>query len=196
VSPSSNDVERLLRDALAELPSGLAAHVLRVVEETGRLAAAHRIDERAAMVAALGHDLLRAEPPERLLAIASGQGYGADEVERMEPILLHGPLAVAQLQERFGIDDDDVLGAVAFHTTAARHMTPLQKLIFVADKIEPHKAARHPAVARVAELAPRDLDAAMLAYLDHHLVVATETGWPLHPRTVAARNELIAARRR
>jgi HD superfamily phosphohydrolase YqeK len=72
----------------------------------------------------------------------------------------------------------------------------LQKLIFVADKIEPHKAARHPAVARVTELAPRDHDAAMLAYLDPHLVVAAETGWPLHPRTVAARNELIAARRR
>lgn len=188
-------VERALRAALDEAPSGLSAHVLRVVDEATRLSATHRVDEQVAIVAALAHDLLRAETGARLLAIADEQGYGADEVERMEPILLHGPLAVAVLQERFGIDDEDVLGAVAFHTTAHPGMTRLQKLIFIADKIEPHKAARAGAVQRVAELATHDLDAAMLAYLDHHLAVATATGWPLHPRTVAARNELIAARR-
>lgn len=187
--------EALLRAALDTMPSGLAAHVLRVVEESARLAARHRIDERSVLVAALGHDLFRAEPAERLLQMAAAQGYAADAVERMEPILLHGPLAVAALANDYGIEDDDILGAVSFHTTAAPGMTPLQKLIFVADKIEPHKVARAPAVERARDLAPRDLDAAMLAYLDHHLSVAVETGWPLHPRTVAARNELLAARR-
>jgi predicted HD superfamily hydrolase involved in NAD metabolism len=177
------------------MPSGLADHIERVVDVTRRLAAIHRIDERTAVIAALAHDLLRAETPERLLVIALEQGYGADEVERMEPVLLHGPLAVAVLQEEFGIDDDDVLGAVAFHTTAHPGMSRLQKLIFVADKIEPQKVARAEAVQHVAALAERDLDVAMLAYLDHHLTVAAATGWPLHPRTVAARNELIAARR-
>ena len=102
---------------------------------------------------------------------------------------------MAVLQDQFGIDDDDVLGAVAFHTTAQPGMSRLQKPIFVADKIEPHKVARAEAVQHVAELAERDLDAALLAYLDYHLTVAAQTGWPLHPRTVAARNELIAARR-
>ena len=188
-------VERQLRAAVEALPTGLAAHVMRVVDEAVRLAALHRIPAQAATIAALGHDLLRAETSERLLAIAIAQGYGADDVERMEPILLHGPLAVAIMQERFEIDDDDVLGAIAFHTTAHPGMTRLQKLIFIADKIESHKRARAEAVQRVAELAERDLDAAMLAYLDHHLVTAAATGWPLHPRTLVARNELIAARR-
>ena len=188
-------VEEQLRAAANELPTGLAEHVWRVVDEAGRLAAIHHVDAKSAMIAALGHDLLRAESGERLLAIAAEQGYGADDVERMEPILLHGPLAVAILNERFGIEDDDVLGAVSFHTTAHPGMTRLQKLIFVADKIEPHKQQRSPKVVRVAELAERDLDAAMLACLDHHIEVAVATGWPLHPRTVAARNELIAGSR-
>ena len=48
---------------------------------------------------------------------------------------------------------------------------------------------------RVGDLAEDDLDAAMLAYLDYHIVYAMEQRWPLHPNTIAARNELIAAGR-
>ena len=113
----------------------------------------------------------------------------------MEPVLLHGPLAVPILQEQYGVLDADVLGAVAYHTTAHAGMTPLQKLLFVADKIEPHKRARATAVDRVAVLADDDLDAALLAYIEYHMAYAIETGWPLHPNTIAARNELIARKR-
>ena len=113
----------------------------------------------------------------------------------MEPILLHGPLAVPILQEQYGVIDADVLGAVAYHTTAHAGMTPLQKLLFIADKIEPEKRARAEEIDRVAVLAVRDLDGALLAYLEYHIAYAIGTGWPLHPNTIAARNELLARRR-
>jgi predicted HD superfamily hydrolase involved in NAD metabolism len=190
-----NDAEELLRAALLKVPAGLAEHVIRVVEESARLAAVHSIDRDAVRIAALGHDLLRAHSPERLLSIAGEQGYPLDDVDRMEPILLHGPLAVPILREQYGVLDADVLGAVAYHTTAHAGMTPLQKLLFVADKIEPHKRARAPEVDRVAVLADADLDAALLAYTEYHIAYAIETGWPLHPNTIAARNELVARRR-
>lgn len=191
-----NDVEELLRASLLKVPSGLAEHVMRVVAEARHLAEVHRIDRDAVTIAALGHDLLRAHSDERLLRIADEQGYPADPVDRMEPILLHGPLAVPILREQYKVIDADVLGAIAYHTTAHAGMTPLQKLIFVADKIEPHKRDRAPAqIDRVIELAQTDLNAAMLAYLDHHVLYALESGWPLHPHTVAARNELLAQRR-
>lgn len=190
-----NDAEELLRATLLKVPGGLAEHVIRVVAEVQRLAGIHDVDREAATIAALGHDLLRAHSNERLLAIAAEQGYALDPADAMEPILLHGPLAVQILQERYGILDGDVLGAVAYHTTANEGMTPLQKLLFIADKIEPHKLERSPTVRVVAELAERDLDQAMLAYLDYHTQVAVERGWPLHSHTVAARNELVTARR-
>ena len=190
------DAEELLRAALLKVPAGLAEHVLRVLDEALRLADLHRINREDAKIAALGHDLLRAHSPERLLHIADEQGYPLDDVDRMEPILLHGPLAVLILREQYKVIDADVLGAVAHHTTAHAGMTPLQKLLFVADKIEPHKRDRAPAaIDRVAELAVIDLDAALLAYLDYHVLYALDTGWPLHPNTVAARNELLAQRR-
>ena len=189
------DAEELLRATLLKVPGGLAEHVIRVVAEVQRLADIHGVDREAATIAALGHDLLRAHSNERLLAIAVEQGYALDPADEMEPILLHGPLAVQILQERYGILDGDVLGAVAYHTTANEGMTPLQKLVFIADKIEPQKLGQLPAVRIIAELAERDLDEAMLAYLDYHLRRAIERGWPLHSHTVAARNELLSQQR-
>lgn len=191
-----NDAEELLRASLMKLPSGLAEHVIRVVEQAQRLAGVHGVDRQQATLAALGHDILRAHSNERLLRIAEEQSYALDPADASEPILLHGPLAVAILQEQYGIHDGDVLGAVAWHTTANADMTPLQKLLFLADKIEPGKRDRAPEVmARVADLAEHDLDAALLAYLDHHIRYALDNGWPLHSHTTAARNQLLFARR-
>jgi predicted HD superfamily hydrolase involved in NAD metabolism len=190
-----NDAEELLRAALLKVPAGLAEHVIRVLDEALRFAEIHDVDKQDVRVAALGHDLLRALNNERLLGIAADQSYALEDADRMEPILLHGPLAVAILQEQYKVLDADILGAAAYHTTAHAGMTRLQKLLFIADKIEPWKRARDDAMDRVAELAETDLDAAMLVYLNHHIEVALEAGWPLHPHTIAARNELLARKR-
>lgn len=190
-----NNAEELLRAALLKVPAGLAEHVIRVVDEARRLAAIHGADVHAATIAALSHDLLRAHSNERLLTIAREQNYVLDPADELEPILLHGPLAVPILQERYNVMDGDVLGAVAYHTTANAGMSVLQKVVFLADKIEPHKLQRHEEIYRVATLAEQDLDDALFAYLDHHVQIALSSGWPLHSRTVAARNEAIAGRR-
>jgi predicted HD superfamily hydrolase involved in NAD metabolism len=187
-----HDTEELLRAALLKVPAGLAEHVIRVLDEAHRLADAHGLDRQPITIAVLAHDLLRAHSEQRLLGIAAEQGYELDPADRIAPILLHGPLAVAILQDRYGVMAADVLGAVAYHTTANEGMTPLQKVVFLADKIEPEKLARHPEVSRVAALAEQDLDEAMLVYLDFHLQRAASLGWPLHSHTIAARNELLA----
>lgn len=190
-----NDAEELLRAALLKVPAGLAEHVVRVLDEALRLAEIHGVDKQDVRIAALGHDLLRGLNNERLLGIAADQAFAVDDVDRMEPILLHGPLAVPILREQYNVLDADILGAAAYHTTGHPGMTRLQKLIFLADKIEPEKRARDAAIDRVAELAETDLDAAMLVYLNHHIEVALEVGWPLHRHTIAARNELLARKR-
>jgi predicted HD superfamily hydrolase involved in NAD metabolism len=190
-----NETEELLRAALTKVPAGLAEHVLRVSDEATRLADIHGVDREAAKTAALGHDILRAMSGERLRTICEEQGYAADPVDRMEPVLLHGPLAVAILREQYKVLDADVLGAVATHTTAKAGMTRLQKLLFIADKIEPHKMGGRPEVMRVGDLAETDLDEAMFAYLEYLITEAVRGGWPLHPNTIAARNELLTGRR-
>ncbi len=195
----AKDVREELGAAVAELPAGVRDHVSRVVTEARRLAHQHDIDEERVVIAALGHDLYRAHSPDDLVREAEAAGLSPNAEERSQPILLHGPLAAKLMAERYGIDDAEVLAAARHHTTARAGMSELEKLLFVADKIEPEKARAEPALAeahraahQVAhEATHKDLDAVMRLILDYQVSRALERGWPLHPDTVAARNELL-----
>jgi predicted HD superfamily hydrolase involved in NAD metabolism len=189
------DPRLALQSAVDALPRGLREHVLRVAEEARRLAQRHGLDEERAAIAALGHDLARAESPGDLLKRALALGIGVSDVERAEPILLHGPLSARLMAERYGIEDADVLAAARYHTTARAGMSAIERLIYVADKIEPHKARDDAALADARRLADESLEAAMRVILDRQVARAVERGWPLHPDTVAARNELLLERR-
>jgi len=182
-----------LRAAVARLPRGLAEHIEGTVEEARRLALLHGADEERATLAAWGHDIARALSPSELLAEARRLGLALDPVEEQTPILLHGHVGAAILSRDFGINDPDVLAATRYHTTARAAMSTLEKIVFVADKIEPSKVRAEPALAKVRQLSERDLDAAILECLNQHLLEASRRGWPLHPNTVAARNELLMA---
>ncbi|HJX62095.1 MAG TPA: bis(5'-nucleosyl)-tetraphosphatase (symmetrical) YqeK [Dehalococcoidia bacterium] len=184
-----------LRAAVARLPRGLADHIEGVVAEARRLALLHRVDEDRAAAAAWGHDIARALSSSELLAEASRLGLAVDPAEEEAPILLHGPVGAAILSRDYAIDDPEVLAVARYHTTARAGMSTLEKVVFVADKIEVGKAQGQPALARVRQLADRDLDAAILEHLNQHLLEAGRRGWPLHPNTVAARNELLLAGR-
>jgi predicted HD superfamily hydrolase involved in NAD metabolism len=189
------DPRLALQSAVDALPRGLREHVLRVAEEARRLAQRHGLDEERAAIAALGHDLARAESPGDLLKRALALGIGVSDVERAEPILLHGPLSARLMAERYGIEDADVLAAARHHTTGRAGMSAIERLIYVADKIEPHKARDDAALADARRLADESLEAAMRVILDRQVARAVERGWPLHPDTVAARNELLLERR-
>ena len=188
---TATDVRAELEAAVAELPAGLRDHVGRVVIEARRLAQQHGVEEDRAVIAALGHDLYRAHVEGKLLAEAEVAGLSVSSVERSHPILLHGQLAALDLANRFGIVDEEVLAAARYHTNGRAGMSVLEKLVYVADKIEPEKARAVPAFVEARAAADQDLDRAMRLILDHQIARALDRGWPLHPDTVAARNELL-----
>jgi len=190
VLPSSE-----LLAAVAGLPRGLAEHIEGVVAEARRLALLHGVDEERAVLAAWGHDIARALSPAELLAEARRLGLAVDPVEEEAPILLHGPIAAVILGRDYAIDDIEVLAAAQYHTTGRAGMSTLEKVVFVADKVEPGKVQSTPALARVKQLADGHLDAAILEYLSQPLLAASRRGWPLHPQTVAARNHLLLSKR-
>jgi predicted HD superfamily hydrolase involved in NAD metabolism len=177
------------------LPSGLRRHIEAVVAEARRLARLHGIDEDRAELAAWAHDVARATRPKDLLRLARELGLNPSDIEEAAPILLHGPLAARLLASRHAIEDEEVLASVRWHSTGRAGMSPLEKMLFVADKVEPGKSEGRPDLQEARRLAETDLDAAVLHLLDLQLHEAVLHGWPLHPDTVAARNELILARR-
>jgi len=188
-NPTAED----LRERMApELPEGLVAHIDRVVELAGDLAARHGLDVELARLMAQGHDLLRAVRGPELLHRAEQRGMAIDPVERDEPVLLHGPLGAIELRERFGVEDERVLDAIRWHTTGHPDYPPEAWAMFVADKVEPRKLAKRPKrLGPVRKAAERSLEAGALTYLDLVLRDAVKRGWQLHPMAVETRNALL-----
>jgi nicotinate-nucleotide adenylyltransferase len=94
------------------------------------------LDPRAGYLAGMAHDLGKPLSGERLLELASRDGEDISALERKKPSLLHGRAAAVLLRERFGIHNDDVIEAVAFHTEGRDGMGPLAKAVYIADKLE------------------------------------------------------------
>jgi predicted HD superfamily hydrolase involved in NAD metabolism len=185
-----------LRVHIDRLPGRLRCHIKAVAAEARRLARLHGVDEERAVLAARTHDIARAVDPEDLPRLARELGLNPNEVEEAAPILLHGPVAARWLASRYGVEDEEVLAVARWHSTGRAGMSALEKVLFLADKVEQEKAAGRPDLEEVRRLAETDLDAAILRYLDLQLLEAVRQGWPLHPDAVAARNELLLGRER
>lgn len=170
----------------AEVPSGLLDHIDRTVVLAERFAARHGLDIPLARLMAVAHDVARAVPPDELLARAEALGIAIDPVERAEPVLLHGQVGALALRERFAVTDERVLHAVWWHTTGHPDYTPEAWSMFVADKVDPHKVERWPALRAVVDLAERSLEAAALAYLELRLA---QDAVP-HPAALVTRDAL------
>jgi predicted HD superfamily hydrolase involved in NAD metabolism len=173
-----------------ELPAGIVEHIDRVVAVTGELARRHGVDEGRALLAAQGHDLLRAMAPDAWIEAAVTRGLKLGELERAYPVLLHGPLSAIELEQRGWVDDREVLEAIYWHTTGHPDYGQLAWAMFVADKVEPGKLLDWPALQAVAELAEESLEEAALLYLDLNRRKAARQGWTVHPMAEETRRTL------
>lgn len=183
-----------LKEAISRLPQGLARHIEGVVAEARRLARHYGVGPEQAVLAAWGHDIARAMSDQELLKAARQYGLSVLPIEKAVPILIHGAVGAEILSRQFGITDQAVLEAIRCHTTGHVDMSPLAKVVFVADKIEPSKVQHNALLAAVRTLAQDDLDRAILEYLDQSLQESVRLGRMIHPETVAARNHLLLAR--
>jgi predicted HD superfamily hydrolase involved in NAD metabolism len=149
-----------------------------------RLAHVHGADPFRARLAGMLHDLARLYSAERLLRECAERGMPVDAFERSHPVVLHARLGAELARERFGVDDPDVLSAIRKHTLADAVMGPLDKVIYLADGLEPGRdfADR----AALAALALRDLDAAMRAVLASSVAYLRARDLTVAPQTLAA----------
>lgn len=164
-------------------------HTQGVVEMAQALARRWGVSEEKARVAALLHDVAREGTPAGLLKMAGDFGIVRDKICDAEPVLYHGPLAAALARTVWRIDDPDVLHAIAYHTTGRPGMSPLEKVIFLADALEPGR--QYPGVDALRDQAFVDLNGALRASLESSIVYLIQRGQLIHPDTLAARNQLV-----
>jgi len=94
------------------------------------------LDPMDGYLAGIGHDLAKQIENKQMLNIVKTAGMDISALEMDKPNLLHGKAAAVLLRERFSIHNEDVLEAVAIHTSGSENMGQLAKVIFIADKTE------------------------------------------------------------
>jgi predicted HD superfamily hydrolase involved in NAD metabolism len=179
-----------LEQALCKRVSGdRLSHTMRVVATARVLAARHGADVKKAEVAALLHDYARAMPSPELLELGRQYSLISDAIEEATPALLHGPVASALLYEQGLVSDPDILAAIRWHTTGRAGMSQLERVIWVADYVEPGRT--FPGAGDVRMLAEQDLDKALLLGLDQTFRYVLDRKWLLHTSSVQAYNWLL-----
>lgn len=165
-------------------------HCLGVETAALELAAKFGVDAKQASAAALLHDLCREHAPDLLLQLANKFGIVIDEIERAEPILLHGVVAAELAKRELNIADPQILEAISYHITGAAKLSRVAQLIFVADFVEPGRSFDFVNEFRkiIPALTPEQI---LLAIYNQTIRYVVAKGYLIHPRSIEGRNELL-----
>lgn len=140
-------------------------HTLGVAYTAASLAMRFGAPIQDAQTAGLLHDCAKCLSDEKRLALCEKYEIPITEVERRNPFLLHAKVGAFLARRKYGVRDEDILNAVQYHTTGREGMSLLEKIIFVADYIEPGRK-QAPNLAEIRRLSFEDLDAALLKILE------------------------------
>ena len=166
-------------------------HSLGVAETARKLAVGNGVDPELAELAGLLHDAAREWSASDLLEAAERLGMPLGYLEVMAPMpCLHGPIGSELAKETFGVADPGVLAAIAHHTMGREAMSPIEKVVFIADAIEPNRPDA-PYIRELREVAWQDLDRACRRAYDLTFEYLIKSGQPIHPQANAGRNWLL-----
>jgi len=180
------DLESIRKKVRNLLDKERFAHSEAVEKVAAHLAEKWNVSVDKARAAALLHDVSRCMTPEKMLVRARELGIKAGRLEEMEPKLLHAELSSLIARDEFGVTDKDVLSAIEKHTIGSPGMSVLDKIVYLADHIEPGR--NFSGVEKVRKLAEEDLERAIVASTSAMIAAIIAKGMPVHPGTVETRN--------
>lgn len=184
------NIETLLEEVYLELPQARYEHTLRVRDTAIEIAKQLEnkqsgIMEDKILLAAILHDYCKFWSDEQLTNWIKKHGLPSDLLD-YHSALWHAPVGAEVAAKHFGIKDEEVLDAIRYHTTGRPQMSTLEKIIFLADLIEPGR--RFPGVEALRKCVANDLDQAMLQALDQTIGFLIEKKQKIYPLTLLARN--------
>ena len=147
-----------------ELDSDRFRHTLGVMYTACSLAMAHGADMIQAGTAGLLHDCAKCIPNHQKISMCKKAGLTVSEFEKKHPFLLHARLGAWLAEQKYGISDREILDSIIWHTTGKPDMTVLEKIIYIADYIEPNRD-KAPNLKEIRGLAFHNLDLCMYRIL-------------------------------
>lgn len=181
-------MEHIKKELREQLTRSRYEHVLRVATLAKTLAKKYDVSVEDAEYAALLHDIAKCKDQETLHRLLK-EANGDDRLFHFHHELWHGPVGAAIAEEQFGITNQDILHAIRFHTTGRAGMSTLEKIIFVADLIEPGRD--FPGVGRLREQANHCIEKAMADCIAHSIQYLVSKRVAVFPDSFDCYNEYM-----
>ncbi|MCI9462333.1 MAG: HD domain-containing protein [Lachnospiraceae bacterium] len=177
------DFKKLRKKMEKELHAKRYEHTLSVAYTAASLAMVHNVDTDSAMTAGLLHDCAKCLPTDKLISLCRKNDLPVSEVELQNPAaLLHAKAGSFLARKKYGVTDDDILNAIKYHTTGRPEMSKLEKILYIADYIEPGR--KHAAnLLQIRKMAYQDLDQTLFKILEDTLSYLLTTGGEIDSMT-------------
>jgi predicted HD superfamily hydrolase involved in NAD metabolism len=182
------DLDILQQATKKQLTPARWEHTLGVAQTAMKLAEREGVDPKKAEIAAILHDYCKFWSADELTAWIKKYHLPLDLLDYNKE-LWHAPVGAEVARVDFGITDEDILNAIRYHTSGRPRMSKLEKIIYLADYIEPGR--RFPGVDEVRELADIDLDQALLQAMSNSIIFLIERQQKVYPLTLQARNDQL-----
>jgi predicted HD superfamily hydrolase involved in NAD metabolism len=180
-----NEALKIVKEQLTE---HRYQHTLGVMETAITLAKQYGADVKKAEIAAIFHDYAKFRPKDEMREIIISQGFPEDLLA-FNSELWHAPVGAYLVEKEAGITDRDVLDAIRYHTSGRPEMTLLEKIIYLADYIEP---GRHfPGVEEVREMAKENLEKALIKAVQNTILFLMKKNQTVYPDSFYTYNDLV-----
>lgn len=181
-----NEFKEILKNRLTEKRY---THSLNVADSAKKLARLYGYDEEIAYTAGLIHDCCKDTPAGLQLSYMLENGVELSEYELGVAKLYHSICGSVFVKKEFGIDNQDIINAVRYHTTGRKNMSLLEKIIFIADFISDERDYNGVEIMR--EKAVKSLDEAIVEGLSFTIKDLIDQGRIIHPDTLDAYNDAM-----
>ncbi len=164
-------------------------HTIGVYKTAKELAKIYECNVYKASVAALLHDYAKKMSEVEMRQYVDRYNIAIDKVIDYQIDLAHGLIASEIAKNEINIHDTEILDAIKYHTIARENMTILDKIIYLADYIEPNRDFN--GVEKIRDVSFKSIDKAMILALENSIKHVISKGKLLHPNTVLARNSIL-----
>ena len=159
-----------------ELDEYRYVHTLGVAFTSAALAMRYETDVDKALLAGLLHDCAKCIPNDEKYAMCERCGVELTEMELRNHSLVHAKLGAYLAKAEYGVEDEEVLDAIRTHTTGAPGMSLMQKIVYVADLIEPDRDDRIPNIGKTRAIAFEDIDEAVYIIVKRSIKYLKQVG--------------------
>ncbi|WP_238473754.1 bis(5'-nucleosyl)-tetraphosphatase (symmetrical) YqeK [Paenisporosarcina cavernae] len=185
--------EKILEAVTQAMPSNRVVHTLGVEETAISLSKNFALNLEDVQAAALLHDIVKFEDKNWLKQQILDNYLPTDLLE-FHVELWHSHVGAVVAKEQFGITDETVLNAIRFHTTGRDGMSALEKVIYVADLLEPNR--QFPGVDFLREQVNKDFHKGFEECVVHSLSYLIKKRVPIYPDSLACYNDVVKGRKR